>query len=284
MIELKPIDYGSVLKFLPGLQLDTVIAYSIIGNKQPGRIFVDNGANPTAVLFWHRYGAAVLTGNCGNTAFNEGVKALLLRRYENNQQRITISIDNTAWKLTIEEMLRENLLPYSEAEKDQADIIGVGKRRIIVHNRLRHRFNNDKFNNFIKNIKMENKYNLDRINRDVYPKIFGRVVPASFWDSAPDFFNNGAGYCLMDGDKFACVSFSAYIGNGQIDVGIETNPEYRRQGLGPIPAAAMVTYCLEHGYQPVWGCLQDNAGSALIARKLGFEPIGTHPVYFSIER
>jgi hypothetical protein len=88
MIELKPIDYGSVLKFLPGLQLDTVIAYSIIGNKQPGRIFVDNGANPTAVLFWHQYGAAVLTGNCGNTAFNEGVKALLLRRYENNQQRI----------------------------------------------------------------------------------------------------------------------------------------------------------------------------------------------------
>lgn len=282
MIELNESLYPSVAGFLPGLQLDTVIAYSIVEKRQKGRIFVDNEANPTAVLIWHCYGAAVLTGNCNNAEFNNGIKNLLLHRYEENQQRITISIDSAAWQLKIEDMLNAHLLQYSDLEKRQADITELGKSHIIVHRRLRHKFNNDRFNLAASKIKTVDKLILHKINKEIYPKITGRVVPGSFWDSAEAFLKAGAGYCLMDGDKFACVSFSAYIGNGQIDVGIETNPEYRRRGLGAPTATAMVGYCLEHGYQPVWGCLQDNVGSALIAKKVGFDVIGSHPVFVSL--
>jgi GNAT superfamily N-acetyltransferase len=283
MIELHESFYPSVAGFLPALQLDTVIAYSIVEKRQKGRIFVDNKTNPPSVLIWHCYGAAVLTGNCNNVEFNHGIKNLLFRRHEDNQQRITISIDSAAWQRKIEDMLNGHLLVYAELEKRQADITELGKSHVIVHRRLRHKLNIDRFKAAAGNITTPGKFILRKINKEIYPKITGRVVPGSFWASAEAFLKTGAGYCLMDGDKFACVSFSAYIGNGQIDVGIETNPEYRRRGLGAPTAAAMVGYCLDHGYQPVWGCLQDNVGSALIAKQVGFDIVGSHPVFVSLE-
>jgi GNAT superfamily N-acetyltransferase len=282
MIELNETKYNSVSRFLAGAKFDTVFAHSIIEKRQKGRIFVDDEAHPSVALFWHYCGMAVLSGDCNNTTFNNGIKNLLLRRFENNQKRLSIGIDSIAWKLKIDDLLQPQLLYYSELENSPSDITEKEKSYIIGRTRLTHKFNPDKFRAFNKNINLPSKYNLRKIDKEILPKIFGRVIPSFSWDSEQAFFKGGTGYCLMDGDKFACSSISAFIGNGQIDIGIETNPEYRRQGLGAPTAAAMVRYCLEQGHQPVWGCLQDNVGSALIAKKVGFDNIGSHLVYFSL--
>lgn len=227
---------------------------------------------------------SVLCGNYNNPEFNKGIKDLLLRRFENNQKKISIGIDSLQWKIKIEDLFRSRLLYYSELENRQYNLYEKAKTYILGRIRLTHKFNKNRFDDFSKKNKPDNNFVLRKIDREIYPRLFGRVIPSFSWNSEKAFFESGTGYCLMDGDKWACSSYSTFIGNWQIDIGIETNPEYRRRGLGATTAAAMVTYCLEHGYQPVWGCLQDNAGSALIAKKLGFDNIGSHLVYFSITK
>jgi GNAT superfamily N-acetyltransferase len=282
MIELNETNYSSVSKFLTLAKFDTVFAHSIIEKRQKGRIFVDVERHPSVALFWHYCGMAVLSGDCNNTIFNTGIIDLLLRRFENNQKRISIGIDNVEWKLKIEDLLQSRLLYYSELENSSLETTEKAKSYVLGRNRLTHKFNVTRFKASETSIKTPEKYRLRKINKEILPKIFGRVIPSFSWDSAQAFLEGGTGYCLIDGDKFACSSISSFIGNGQIDIGIETNPEYRRQGLGAPTAAAMVRYCLEHGHQPVWGCLQDNVGSALIAKKVGFDNIGSHLVYFSL--
>jgi GNAT superfamily N-acetyltransferase len=282
MIELEPVDYNVVLKFFPHLKCDTVLAYAIAGRTQKGRIFVDHLTDPTVALIWHVYGSALLMGDSNNHAFNEHIKELLFSRYEGVQKKINIGIDNAEWKLKIEQMLESHLYYCTDIREPLTQTIEKAKSNILGKPRLRHRFNRDKFYKICNNISPVGQFTLRKIDNEIYSKISGRVVPGSFWDSPRTFLEKGAGYCLMDGDKVACASFSAYIGNGQVDVGIETTPEYRRLGLGAVTAAAMVKHVLENGAQPVWGCLQENAGSAAIAEKIAFEAIGTHMVYSSI--
>jgi GNAT superfamily N-acetyltransferase len=282
MIELDEAYYNAVSGFLTDLKCDTVLAHSIIEKRQKGRIFVDNETNPNVALFWHYCGMAVLSGVCNNTAFNNGIRDLLLGRFENNQKRISIGIDSPDWKLKIENLLHPQLLYYSELENSPSETTEKAKSYVLGRTRLTHKFNRDRFKAADENIKPPEKFSLRKIDKEIYPKLFGRVIPSFSWDSEQAFFTGGTGFCLMGGDKFACSSISTFIGNGRIDIGIETNPEYRRQGLGAPTAVTMVRYCLEHGYQPVWGCLKDNIGSALIAKKVGFDNISSHPVYFSI--
>ena len=282
MIELNEAYYNAVSRFLADAKYDTVFAHSIIEKRQKGRIFVDDEKHPSVALFWHYCGMAVLSGDCNNAIFNNGIIDLLLRRFENDQKKISIGIDNPAWKLKIEDLLQSRLLYYSELENSPSDTTEKAKSYVLGRTRLRHKFNKDRFNDYTKNISVPNQFSLRKIDREILPKITGRIIPSFSWDSEQAFFEGGIGYCLMDGDKWSCSSFSAFIGHGQIDIGIETNPEFRRQGLGAPTAASMVRYCLEHGYQPVWGCLQDNVGSALIAKKVGFDVINSHHVYFSI--
>jgi hypothetical protein len=284
MIELNEAHYNSVSKLLAGSTYDTVFAYSIIEKRQKGRIFVDDEINPSVALFWHYCGMSVLCGNCNNTAFNKGIQDLLLCRFENNQKKISIGIDSFQWKLKIEDLFKSRLLYYYELENRQDNLDEKAKTHIVGRTRLTHKFNKNRFDDFNKNNKPDSKFALRKIDREIYPRLFGRVIPSFSWDSEKAFFESGTGYCLMDGDKWACSSYSTFIGNGQVDIGIETNPEYRRRGLGATTAAAMVTYCLKHGYQPVWGCLQDNVGSALIAKRVGFDSNGSHLVYFSITK
>ena len=60
-------------------------------------------------------------------------------------------------------------------------------------------------------------------------------------------------------------------------------PDYRLKGLGAPTAAAMVRYALSNGFEPSWGCNADNTGSKQIAQSLGFEIIGSYPMYVSLK-
>lgn len=46
---------------------------------------------------------------------------------------------------------------------------------------------------------------------------------------------------------------------------------------------AMIEYCLENGFKPIWGCRKDNLASLRLAQKLGFEEKVCHPTYWSIK-
>jgi len=105
------------------------------------------------------------------------------------------------------------------------------------------------------------------------------VVPKNFWNSAGDFIKYGAGFAMINDGKPVCMSYSAYIFNGILEIGIETEQGYRGKGLARAACAALIDYCIEKGYEPVWSCRLQNTASYELAKKLGFKPTVTLPYY-----
>lgn len=93
---------------------------------------------------------------------------------------------------------------------------------------------------------------------------------ANAYPKAESFLEKGKGYCVVKGGTVAAWAFSAAVSSTEIDIGIETDSEYRRLGLAEIAAKKMLNYCFEQNKRPVWACRQDNTASKKLAEKLGF--------------
>lgn len=75
------------------------------------------------------------------------------------------------------------------------------------------------------------------------------------------------------------TAFAAYVIGNKFEIGIETREEFRGQGYAESVCSHMIDYCLEKGYEPVWGCNSGNTGSWKLANKLGFEEVARRPYY-----
>jgi len=261
VFEIKQNKFLLVKHFLANIQCDTIYAYSIVENRQQGRIFVDDPDNPQTALFWHYCGISVIAGRTDNDDFNHVLQNLLCRNYEENQRRFVLYVNDDSWNSCVISLLCDCT-------------------EVTVKKRFRFRFNRASFDK--RAFSVPGGYTLREIDTDIISRLEGRIIPSYSWHSSEAFLSDGRGYCLMDGDVIACNSFSSGIGNGMIDIGIETMEPYRRKGVAAPTASVMVTYCLNNGFVPSWGCDADNIGSARTAQSLGFEIIGSHSIYVSV--
>jgi len=62
-------------------------------------------------------------------------------------------------------------------------------------------------------------------------------------------------------------------------LGIETIPVFRRKGFAQLTCSALIDYCIENNYEPVWACKLENISSCKLAEKLGFETCKRIPYY-----
>ena len=69
------------------------------------------------------------------------------------------------------------------------------------------------------------------------------------------------------------------IGNIHLRIGIETAQPHKGKGYAFAACSALIKYCIENNYEPVWSCKKDNIGSYRLACRLGFEPTFTLPFY-----
>jgi len=49
-------------------------------------------------------------------------------------------------------------------------------------------------------------------------------------------------------------AYSAYIHDNYLELGIETVEEYRGKGLAQYVCSALIDYCLQNNFEPVWSC------------------------------
>ena len=57
------------------------------------------------------------------------------------------------------------------------------------------------------------------------------------------------------------------------DVSIDTLAEYRNRGYAALCVAFLIEYFRHQGLAPVWGALESNVPSIMLAAKLGFTPV-----------
>lgn len=256
IIELIKEDYELISHNLGGFICDDIYIASILNGN--GRVFVENESDINSAILWHYYGFGYVVGNTHSPLIIENLLKLLSGTYEKNQRRFILFPTTRQWDEIMIELSQRN----SQIHKKQ---------------RLMFKFENNFIHTYINMLPKD--FELVEIDRLLFDRLKGRVVPSNFWHNSNDFLNHGKGFCIINNDNIVASSISACIGNGKIDIGVETNIEYMGRGFGTLVASKMVEYALQIGYEPDWGCDSTNLGSVAIARKLGFVPIGSHNIY-----
>jgi len=107
----------------------------------------------------------------------------------------------------------------------------------------------------------------------------GAVVPALFWRSAEQWMGHGGGWRVEQGGRLGALAFVAFPAYGGVEIGIETAPEHRGQGLGAAVAVAIIDDVVGKGEVPLWACRLGNGASYRLARRLGFAPTSMLPYF-----
>ena len=263
MIEISKDKYDASKHLLDFAAGDKTFAYSIIENRQGGKVYVDNEIDIKSAIFWHDCGYGLLAEGALSDDSATTVVNLFNEKHPSSGKGLVLQVLGSDLKNKIEQ----------ERKKDQS--IRAGTRLIF-------RFNRSRF--FEEFFKTPVGFSILQIDGQLYQRIKGNVVPAFSWASPEEFINNGIGFCLMKEEEIRSVGFSCFIGNGQIDIGVETIPKYRKHGYAKIIASKLIKYCLDNNLEPIWGCSKENISSKKIAMLLGFELVGENMYYYKLHR
>lgn len=235
MNKIKPTEYGNYIKYIDEMSCGAVYPFSIAEGFQQGDVYADSHS----ALFWHYSGFAFLYGEYG-----EDVLDFVSDLLANADRRFILFTNDTS----AENYFRKN-------------------KNTVIEKRLFFEYGKD-----VPPVipKLPDGFELCEINAELLEKIKGGITPYFSWDRSESFLEKGKGYCIVKGDTAAAWAFSAAVSSKEIDIGIETNSEYRRLGLAEIAAKMMIKYCFEQNKQPVWACHQGNTASRKLAEKLGF--------------
>ncbi len=77
----------------------------------------------------------------------------------------------------------------------------------------------------------------------------------------------------------ATAAISSFLHGDKLEIGIETLPNFRNQGLASVVCSALIDYCIANQFEPIWSCRLTNGGSYHLAVKLGFDPVASFPYY-----
>lgn len=91
------------------------------------------------------------------------------------------------------------------------------------------------------------------------------------YGSIENFLTRGIAVCIMHGNETVCEAYADMDILGTREIGVTTQPAYRRQGFAACACAHLIQLCESAGSQTYWDCVRLNVGSRTLARKLGFK-------------
>ncbi|QIK55227.1 GNAT family N-acetyltransferase [Dysgonomonas sp. HDW5B] len=266
MISLQKEQYSKLLEPIKSITNNNLFARAVAERVVEGEIFVDNVENPKSFYLLHPYGMSLLFGHSKNKVFNLAFKKYVLN--ENRSRKIIewMQVFPADWDAVLQDLLRDNLVSPSSESTSSHDI----EQNV----RVNFKFNKEKFlRGKLANKKSDPAVEILRTDREAFEKMTGTVVPLNFWNDAEDFINKGVAFSLYYDGKLASTAFSAYLHDDKLELGIETYDEFKGKGLAYKACTALIEYCIENGFEPVWACKRDNVGSYQLAQKLGFENV-----------
>ncbi len=271
MILLDKSNYPKALAAMTEVKINSLFARAVLEEHVNGKVYVDNDEEPTSFYVTHPYGMSLLFGATTNQVFNSWLMAHALNLFQNRHRFEWLQAYPQKWNEQLATQWAEYLIRSEENADDNST-------KIEVNTRVNFKFNDQKYHDF-KNQLPQNEYPIVRTDTQLFKHMKGSVIPSRFWDSAADFANRAVAFSLLEGNVVACTAFSAFIINRQLELGIETAEKFRGKGYAVATCCALIDYCLENDYEPVWGCKLENTPSYLLAQKLGFEPTIYWPFY-----
>ena len=236
--------YDMILKDICKNPCGTVYPLSIAERKQYGDIFLSDDS----VLLWHYSGFAYIFGSCKDNFLKQ-----IYREF-----------------LTADGLPRRFILFTADPK---VELYFRNKTRLVFGRR--YYFEYPQETEFSPK-PLPQGYEACKFEKTVFDSIEGRITPRFSWRNAEEFQNNGMGQCITHRGKPVSWAFSAAVSSNELDIGIETSPEYRHKGLAVFAAEQMIKYCLKQRKLPVWSCDTGNIASRKLAEKLGFSVVAEY--------
>jgi RimJ/RimL family protein N-acetyltransferase len=251
--ELSRPDYDRVRDLYEPLRFH-LSSFAVLDGVNPGKVFVDDPAEPQS-SYMYSPEACYLVGNPHNDAFNRALNMAIF-------SRAAIGGDDSAPSFVLSTEAWANQLATICAPRSPLFQL----RRHYVCRRVALDWRAALPDGF--SVQMIDDGLLD--NPTLPDQISGWI--SNNWGSADYFSANAFGAATLHGSTIVSWSVADCVSGTGCEIGIHTDPAYRRRGLAAITAARAVDYALSHGFSAVgWQCADDNAGSFRTAEKVGFE-------------
>jgi hypothetical protein len=269
---LHPKDYGLVTSPINQVSFNNLFVRSVVEQKVSGKVFVDNPADPKTFYVVHPYGMSLLFGDATNAEFNRKFLDYSLNVHRTRDKHEWLQAHPAQWDKVLTD-LYSDVLVESQNNSD-----GVESGIIELNTRVHFKFNPSKYlQNKTKTLPQ--RCEIVRTDKKLFNAMPGAVIPRHFWDSYEDFSKIGAGFTVLCNQEMASTAFSAFVIDDKLELGIESLPHFRGNGLAQIACSALIDHSLDHKLDPVWACRLENKGSLLLAEKLGFEVCNKVPYY-----
>lgn len=265
-------EYSSFIEFAKCCSANHVYPMSIVERYQEGDIYIDQQGdagiadyeNVRAVMFWHYCGFVYLAGSPSKALLEEIYEEFLSR---NQERRFIIITDDEAIKDFFSKKSDVIIDKRFEYEYDVSD---SGAEDLTENSEAEDSTKVLKQNPDDNSFKYSSEISIERISEENIDRIHGRIIPSFSWDASTAFLEKGLGYVAADGEKIAAVAFSSAVSSDEIDIGVETDPDYRRRGLSALLAAKMCEEIIKLGKKPVWAHAAANVASGKTAERAGF--------------
>ena len=270
MILLDKNEYQKAKAALNKVTFNNLFSRFVLEQHINGKVFVDNREHPETFYISHPYGMSLLFGKTDNNTFNAHFLDYALNSFNIRNNYEWLQVFPNAWNETFIGLFGDKLVKSADNKDDPT--------KIEIHTRVNFKFNKDKYLNF-KSGNSPKEHHIIRTDATIFENMPGSVVPKFFWNDAEQFCNSGFGFSLIVQGKVASTAYSAFILDNKLEIGIETTAETRGKGCAIAVCSALIDYCIENNYEPVWACRLANSASFKLAQKLGFEPTVYLPFY-----
>lgn len=265
MKELLKNQYNKILKLLDdGIKQPEII--SIIEKNNPGTIFVDNVDMPNTALIWNPgMGGFYLIGDCENNFFLQNINKFIdddIAEFLRDRQidDFEVSGGNGLWEKTIENIF------HSRDLKRGRQLIYTWDKTQKIKEPI------ENFNYSIYSLRSREVNMSQYINWKYYEGVL-----RSFWGDIDQFLDKGDCYYALDGNKIIGVCYTSFVTSNTKAIGVETDKEYRNQGVGYALAHRCIDEILKEGNLPWWDCMETNLSSRRLAEKVGL--VKTHDYF-----
>ena len=258
-------DHKDFISWAKANTANRVYPCSIAEGFQSGDIYVNDGDEPEAALFWHYCGFGYISGKASEEFLSE-VYVKMTSGIDRRLVLITADDDVIAY-FRDKDVLMDSRAEYVYLPKGEPGAaVKSGNADVAAEI--------EDTGTIVEAVNAgaiaAADFQIEQIDAGNISKIGGRIIPSFSWESPEQFLKEGFGYVVLDRGRVCAVAFSAAVSSDEIDIGVETVEDHRRMGLAAMLADRMCRHITGLGKKPVWAHSISNKGSMNTALKCGF--------------
>lgn len=269
MFLLPESDYYKALPLLDTIPINTIFARLILVGRTKGKVYVNDLNDPQTFYVVHPFTMTLLFGRWDDEQFNTKFLAHALNTEEGRSNIEYMQAWPQQWDRVLPELFGDKLIAFEDNTTQQ--IKGIIELNTRVNFKL--------FPEDTKGWHLPEGVEVVRTDANLYTEMSGSVVASEFYTDADDFVKNGVGFSVLENGKLASAAFAAFIIGKDLEIGIETIPAFRGKGYAKYCCSALIAWCLDNGYEPIWACRKANLTSYYLAQKVGFRVSWEIPYY-----